>query len=45
MSRVEEKYRPAIAGKKLPIVTIDHNGISYLPVWKKQGPLPIESRN
>lgn len=24
MSRVEEKYRPAIAGKKLPIVTIDH---------------------
>lgn len=24
MSRVEEKYRPAIKGKKLPIVTIDH---------------------
>ena len=24
MSRVDEKYRPAIAGKKLPIVTIDH---------------------
>lgn len=24
MSRVEEKYKPAIAGKKLPIVTIDH---------------------
>lgn len=24
MSRVEEKYRPAITGKKLPIVTIDH---------------------
>lgn len=24
MSRVEEKYRPAINGKKLPIVTIDH---------------------
>lgn len=24
MSRVEEKYRPAISGKKLPIVTIDH---------------------
>lgn len=24
MSRVEEKYRPAIEGKKLPIVTIDH---------------------
>ena len=24
MSRVEEKYRPAIAGKKLPIGTIDH---------------------
>ena len=24
MSRVEEKYRPAVAGKKLPIVTIDH---------------------
>ncbi len=24
MSRVEEKYRPAISGRKLPIVTIDH---------------------
>ena len=24
MSRVDEKYRPAIADKKLPIVTIDH---------------------
>lgn len=24
MSRVEEKYRPAIKGKKLPIVAIDH---------------------
>ena len=24
MSRVDEKYRPAISGKKLPIVTIDH---------------------
>ncbi len=24
MSRVEEKYRPAIAGKKIPIVILDH---------------------
>ena len=24
MGRVEDKYRPALAGKKVPIVTLDH---------------------
>ncbi len=24
MSRIDEKYRPAISGKKIPIVTLDH---------------------